>query len=162
MSFEIYPIKGGDPRIRPLLEAHAAFCSAVSSPGSCHFLAPDALVGPDLLVWAALKGEIWITPEEEPALGVGALRLELEKGYGEVKSMHTSEAARGQGVAAAILQEIIENARALELERLLLETGTAPAFAPARDLYKRFGFVEREPFGEYQLNPESVYMECHL
>jgi putative acetyltransferase len=33
------------------------------------------------------------------------------------------------------------------------------AFAPARALYAPFGFVECPPFGDYRLDPNSVFMK---
>jgi putative acetyltransferase len=36
------------------------------------------------------------------------------------------------------------------------------AFAPARALYARFGFVECAPFGDYRLDPNSVFMTFEL
>ena len=43
-------------------------------------------------------------------------------------------------------------------QRLSLETGAQPAFAPARRLYERFGFRECGPFGSYAEDPNSVFM----
>jgi putative acetyltransferase len=36
------------------------------------------------------------------------------------------------------------------------------AFAPARALYARYGFVECAPFTSYRLYPNSVYMALEL
>jgi putative acetyltransferase len=46
--------------------------------------------------------------------------------------------------------------------RLSLETGSMEAVAPARALYTRFGFVECPPFGDYRLDPNSVFMTLGL
>jgi putative acetyltransferase len=43
-----------------------------------------------------------------------------------------------------------------------LETGTEDYFAPARRLYLRHGFTECPPFGDYRLDPNSVFMELRL
>jgi putative acetyltransferase len=43
-----------------------------------------------------------------------------------------------------------------------LETGSMAAFAPARALYSRFGFVTCGPFGDYILDPNSVFMTFEL
>ena len=39
-----------------------------------------------------------------------------------------------------------------------LETGSQPAFAPARALYARFGFLPCGPFGAYVEDPNSSFM----
>jgi len=61
-------------------------------------------------------------------------------------------------VAAALLQHILVEAGKRRYRRLSLETGSAPAFAPARSMYARFGFVPCEPFADYVPDPHSVFM----
>jgi putative acetyltransferase len=46
--------------------------------------------------------------------------------------------------------------------RVSLETGTMAAFAPARLLYSKAGFVPCEPFGTYTDNPISTCMTIEL
>jgi len=36
------------------------------------------------------------------------------------------------------------------------------AYAPARTLYARFGFVSTGPFGDYVLDPNSCFMTLDL
>ncbi|RYJ07213.1 MAG: GNAT family N-acetyltransferase, partial [Actinomycetales bacterium] len=43
-----------------------------------------------------------------------------------------------------------------------LETGSQDYFAPARRLYARHGFVECGPFGDYVVDPSSVFMSLGL
>jgi putative acetyltransferase len=69
---------------------------------------------------------------------------------------------RGRGVASAILRHIIAAAKARGMSRLSLETGAWSYFAPARALYARHGFVECGPFGNYRLDPHSVFMTMEL
>ena len=73
--------------------------------------------------------------------------------------MRTTAGARGRGVATLMLRHILEDARARNLERLYLETGTEDYFAPARRLYVRNGFTECPPFAGYALDPNSVLWE---
>jgi putative acetyltransferase len=76
--------------------------------------------------------------------------------------MHTAAQHRGRGVGLALLRQIVAEARSRGYRRLSLETGSMRAFAPARALYARFGFVECPPFGEYRLDPNSVFMALDL
>ena len=94
-------------------------------------------------------------------VGVGALKR-LSRVHGEIKSMHTAEANRRRGVGTAMLQHILEAARAIGLSRLSLETGSWAYFEPARALYRRHGFVECSPFGEYVEDSNSVFMTLEL
>ena len=76
--------------------------------------------------------------------------------------MHTEQAYRRNGVASALLGYIIAEVRQMGLQRLSLETGSWPYFAPARALYSRHGFVECPPFGSYVADPNSVFMTLEL
>ena len=76
--------------------------------------------------------------------------------------MRTAEAARGRGVAGAVLAALVAHARERGWAALLLETGTQPFFAPATRLYLRHGFAPRGPFGAYRVDPNSRYLELRL
>ncbi len=141
------------PEIAALLEAHLGLMRATSPPESVHALDLDALRVPEVTFWA-----VW---EDGSLLGCGALR-EIDAGHGEIKSMHTAEAARGKGVARGLVQHILDEARRRAYRRLSLETGSPEAFLPARELYAGFGFQTCRPFGDYAYDPFSVYMTLEL
>ena len=149
----IVPGDLSDPRIIDLLQVHLAHARAHSPPCSTHALDLGGLHAPEVSFWAA-----W---EDETLAGVGAL-LELAPDYGEVKSMHTAAPMRGRGVGAAMLIHLIGEARRRGYSRLSLETGSMDYFAPARALYRRYGFCEREPFGAYVDDPNSTFMSLDL
>jgi putative acetyltransferase len=94
-------------------------------------------------------------------LAVGALR-EIDDEHGEIKSMHTSHAARGQGIGASVLTYLVDIARERAYRRVSLETGSDSMFVPARSLYAKAGFVLCEPFGDYRESPTSTYMTLEL
>ena len=148
-------IEGGldDPRVIALLRTHLELARAATARGSAHALDLSGLRAPDLTFWSAWEGEI--------LAGVGALRR-LSADHGEVKSMHIAESMRRRGIGSAMLNHIVAEARRRGMSRLSLETGSWPYFAPARALYARHGFVECEPFGDYRLDPNSVFMTLEL
>ena len=148
-------VEGGldDPRVVALLHTHLTRARAVTPPGSAHALDLSGLRVPEITVWSAWEGD--------RLLGVGALKR-LGGDHGEVKSMHTAEAARGRGVGSAVLRHIIAEARARGMTRLSLETGAFDYFAAARALYARHGFVECAPFGDYRSDPNSVFLTLAL
>ena len=76
--------------------------------------------------------------------------------------MHTAAKYRGRGVAAGLVTHMVAEARSRSYQRLSLETGSMDAFAPARALYSRFGFISCGPFGDYILDPNSVFMTLDL
>ncbi len=76
--------------------------------------------------------------------------------------MHTVAERRRSGIGSAMLRHIVRIARGLGAKRLSLETGAWKYFHPARALYRKHGFVECEPFGDYVLDPNSVFMTLDL
>lgn len=141
------------PEIRDLLEEHLRHMHELSPPESVHALDLDGLRRPDVTFWTAWHGSA--------LLGCGALR-EIDPGHGEIKSMRTARAHLRRGTAQAMLAHIVAEARRRGYARLSLETGSMPAFAPARALYERFGFAPCGPFADYVEDPHSVFMTLAL
>ena len=77
-------------------------------------------------------------------------------------SMRTADRYLRKGVGAAVLGHIIAESKRRSYRRLSLETGSTAPFAPAISLYERFGFRRCGPFGDYVLDPFSVYMTMEL
>jgi putative acetyltransferase len=137
------------PEIRALLAEHLESMHQLSPPESVHALDVAGLLLPDITFWT-----IW---NQDDLLGCGALK-ELSATHGEVKSMRTVSAHRREGVARAMLKHILAEAERRSYHRVSLETGSAPAFAPARNLYEGFGFTYCPPFGDYVDDPNSVFL----
>ena len=148
-------LQGGldDPRVVELLHTHLTRARTETARGSAHALDLSALRSSDVTFWSA-----W---EDDAVVGIGALRR-LSADHGEVKSMHTAEAARGRGVGSAMLRHIMAAAAARGMSRLSLETGSWAYFAPARALYARHGFVECAPFGNYREDANSIFMTLEI
>ncbi|MGI3169312.1 GNAT family N-acetyltransferase [Pseudooceanicola sp. C21-150M6] len=146
-------VEPGNPLIPPasdLLDASQALMRRLFNPEENHFLSHAALAKPDVRFFTARDGT--------ETLGTAALKL--CDGYGEVKSFFVTEAARGRGVGAALLRQIEDTARAEGLTLLRLET--ADKLDAACRLYERHGFTRRGPFGDYEDNNTSVFMEKSL
>ena len=144
--------------VHQLLSEHLADMYATSPAESVHAMDHSALSGRSMTFWTAR--------EDGDLLGCGALKLLDEPSgsamHGEIKSMRTTASARGRGVATLMLRHILDDARARNLERVYLETGTEDYFSSARRLYARNGFIECPPFADYVLDPHSVFMELRL
>ena len=141
------------PQVHALLTEHLEDMHATSPAESVHALDLSGLRGPDVSVWTAWEAEV--------LLGIAALK-ELSPDHGELKSMRTAEAARGQGVASRLLVHVLDDARRRGFARVSLETGTQEYFAAAHRLYERNGFVECPPFGDYVLDPSSTFFSLSL
>ncbi len=135
---------------KALLDASHALMHTLYPPESNYALEIKELCASDVHFFAAREGNV--------TLGTGALAVRSR--YGEVKSMFTAPEARGKGVAAALLRQLEDQARALDLTALKLETGEE--LAAAIRLYERHGFVRCGPFGDYTENDLSVFMEKPL
>ncbi len=144
-------IEQGDPRsAQELLEASHTLMHTLYASEDNFALSIDDLLGPDV--------HFFIARAEAEILGTGAL---IECGnYGEVKSMFTAPAARGKGVAVALLRQLEDHARSLGLASLKLETGEE--LEAALRLYARAGFARCGAFGTYQPCNNSVFMEKTL
>lgn len=137
------------PEIAKLLRDHSQNMFDASPPDSIHTLSIDLLRSPEITMWSAWEGSV--------LLGCGALK-KLDAETGEIKSMRTVDAYLGRGVATAILQHMLSVARQRGYQKLYLETGSAPAFAPAHSFYQKAGFSYCGPFADYIEDPFSRFM----
>lgn len=148
MTLSISP---GQPReAEHLLRASHALMEELFPSESNHYLSLDELEAPNIRFLVAREGD--------RVMGCGAIAL--KDGYAEVKSMFTDEAARGRGVADAVLTALTETTRSEGLTTMRLETGHA--LKAAHRLYQRHGFSERGPFGDYPNDPLSLFFEKEL
>jgi len=138
-----------NPHVIKLLQTHHNDMLKHSPVESVHVLDVSKLTHPNITFYS-----LWI---DNNLAGVGALKA-LNTTHGEMKSMRTSSNYLRQGIAAKLLTHIIEQATLRGYKKLSLETGTAEAFLPAQKLYAQFGFEECEPFGNYELDPYSLFM----
>jgi putative acetyltransferase len=144
-------LSGQSPR--DLLELHLRGMQAYSPPESVHALDVSALQTPDITVWTVWDGDA--------IAGIGAMR-QLSPDQGELKSMRTHPDHLRRGVAAALLEHIIDEAKARGLSRLSLETGSGDAFDPALTLYRRRGFIDGPAFGGYQATDFNQFLHLDL
>lgn len=138
---------------RDLLRLHLQGMHASSPPGHVFALDLSGLQAPGVTVWSA-----W---NDDEICGIGALK-QFDASSGEVKSMRTHPRYLRQGVGAALLERIIEEARSRNLRRLSLETGSGPAFEPALALYRRRGFVNGEAFADYVRSEFNQFLHLSL
>jgi putative acetyltransferase len=124
-------------------------------PEQRHGLALDAIFQPHIRFFVA-----WL---DGAAAGCGGVALFAD--FAEVKRMYVREAARGRGVADAILARLATEASDAGLPLLRLETGTRQQAAIG--FYRRAGFVPCAAFPPYSTMPAanvatSVFMERRL
>lgn len=160
MAVTIAPADLGDARLVAFLQRHLDELAPTAPPESRHALDLSGLSDPAVRLWVAHDaGDGDRTGDDRDGDLVGTVALaRIGDGHLELKSMRTDPERRGQGIGALLLRHAIERARADGASRISLETGSMDFFAPARALYRRYGFTECPPFGSYREDPNSVFM----
>lgn len=138
---------------RALLALHVAGMHGSSPPGHIFALDLSGLKSPGVTTWSAWVGD--------RVAGIAALKA-LGDGTGEIKSMRTHPDYLRRGVAAALLDHVIAEARRRKLVRLSLETGSGPAFEPALRLYRKRGFANGPAFGGYRESAFNQFLHLDL
>ena len=141
------------PQVLALLEEHLRNMYEITPPEFVFAFDANKLKAADVTFWTAWDGD--------SLLGCAALK-ELSATEGEIKSMRTPATRRRTGAGRALLNHILDVARARGYRVLYLETGRQPAFAPAQALYASAGFTRCGPFGQYRENGNSVFMSLSL
>ncbi len=134
-----------------LIRQSDALMQSLYPADSNHLVDIDALGRPAV--------HLFVAREEGQALGCGAFVLGAD-GQAEMKRVFVAPAARGKGVARAIMEALEREAAMLGVTLMQLETGIRQPEAIA--LYRRFGYAERGPFGAYKPDPLSLFMEKRL
>ncbi len=149
-------IAADDPRapdVLALIQRHLAFNRGVTPDGHVHALEAERLAEPEVTFFSARRGcEL---------LGIGAIKR-IDATHAEIKSMHTAQSARRQGVGAAMVAHLLAAAAHSGYQRVSLETGSTQDYAPARALYAKFGFTPCGPFDGYTDTTFSAYMTKEL
>lgn len=148
-DFSIRQDDATGPEIKALIALHLAAAQADTAAAFRYALGLEALRAPDVTLWSLWEGSA--------LLGCAALK-DLGGDDGEVKSMRTDPAHLRRGVAARLLGHVIAEARARGWHRLNLETGTTASYSPAHALYRRFGFVDCNPYADYVDSPHNRFM----
>lgn len=97
------------------------------------------------------RGAFVVGCEDGVAVCCGGLKA-LPDGACEIKRMFVVEAARGRGVARALLEELEQRARELGYEIARLDTG--PAQQRAQRMYERAGYA---PIANFNANPVASF-----
>jgi ribosomal protein S18 acetylase RimI-like enzyme len=114
----------------------------------------DSLPGP----YAPPGGRLLVVRFAGESAGCVALRG-LADEAAEVKRLYVRERFRGLGLARALVQELIDVARAAGYARLRLDTHSS--MIAAQTLYRSFGFTEIAPYWDHPV-PDVVFFELNL
>ena len=130
-----------------LLEASDRYMASLYPAESNHMLDVETLCQPQMHFFGAFI--------DGAAKGCGGFWAHQD--YVEIKRVFIEPSARGVGLSKALMQVLEDEARALGFRIARLETGIHQP--EALKLYEKLGYKYREPFGDYLLDPLSVFME---
>jgi putative acetyltransferase len=101
----------------------------------------------------------FVVREDGLPAGCGGVQLYGTE-YGELKRMYVRPRFRGRGLGRLVLEHLADHARRNGVGLLRLETGIYQK--EAIGLYEGFGFTRVPPFGAYEEDPLSVFMEKRI
>ncbi len=153
MSLIIRPIAPNHPDALTLMAMSEAYMSALYPAESNHFEPISTFNLPNAFFVGGFVAE--------QLLAVGAFKIMEDDGlYGEIKRVFVHPTARGHGLSKAIMATLENELRARGVVLARLETGISQP--EALGLYQSLGYALRPPFGHYQHDPLSVFMEKSL
>lgn len=103
--------------------------------------------------------EAIVVYRDDKPIGAGAIRYYDDK-TAELKRVFVVPDEQGNGVGTLLVGKLIEWARELGYEKMILETGEL--LAESCHVYKKLGFVKIPNYGAYADMPESLCMGLDL
>jgi putative acetyltransferase len=150
---KIEPTDPESASARALIAMSDAYMTALYPAESNHLESASALKTPNVLFLGCFL--------QDQLVGCGAVKVLSDDGrYGELKRVFVLESHRGKGYSKAIMEKLESHLKANGIALARLETGISQP--EAIGLYRRLGYVEREPFGAYAADPLSLFMEKRL
>ncbi|MEW5875569.1 MAG: GNAT family N-acetyltransferase [Candidatus Zixiibacteriota bacterium] len=135
-----------------IAELNAELSAMYPEAGATHFrLDPEET--------AEGRGAFLVAYNNGIPIACGAIRR-IDPTTVEIKRMYVRQSARGTGAGRAILEALFAQARDLNVERVVLETGVRQIAAIG--LYESYGFTHIPLYGEYLGSPLSICMEKRL
>lgn len=141
----------GQPDIVALLRAADEWYATLYPAESNHLLDIGSLRQPGVSFFVARQPDAAL-------LGYGAVVAQGD--YAEIKRMYVAPAARGLKLGRRLLENLERRAAELGHACIRLETGIRQP--EAIGLYRKAGYREIDPFGDYVPDPLSLFMEKRL
>ena len=147
----IEPARADAPDAAALITELDGYLAGLYPPQSNHGLTIAQIAQPNV--------RFFVLRQAGEAIGCGAF-VNVDGEYAEIKRMYVRPGERGRRLGRRLLEFVEARARDDGLRLARLETGIAQPEALA--LYERSGYRRRGPFGSYEPDPLSVFMEKAL
>ena len=140
-----------------LLVRSDRYMAALYPAESNHLVSSASLRGRHALFLGAFTDQDTLNVPANRCIGCVAARFYHAAGYAEIKRLFVDEGHRGYSIARTLMVAIEEGIVAEGINRARLEMGIYQPEATA--LYRSMGYRLIAPFGEYQLDPLSQFLE---
>ena len=104
------------------------------------------------------KGRLYIAYFDNQVAGCIALR-QISETYCEMKRLYVRPEFRGKQIGKTLVEAIINDAKELGYQSMLLDT--IPALKTAIDLYEKMGFYRVPPYNDSPVD-KTVFMKLEL
>ena len=139
--------------VAELLQMSSDYAAGLYPEESNHLDGADELSKPNVYFIGAF--------DKEKLMGIGAVKImAVAVAYGEIKRVFVLPAYRSKGVSKMIMVALENHLKENRVMLSMLETGVKQP--EALGLYKKLGYIERDPFGSYLPDPLSIFMEKRL
>jgi putative acetyltransferase len=149
----IKPLDPDTPSARRLLQLSDDYLSRLYPPLSNHLASAAELRQPNVAFFGCFMAGTLV--------GCGVVKVMRDDGvYGEVKRLFIDEGYRSQGLSPKVMARLEQHLLAQDIAVARLEVGVHQP--QALGLYAKLGYRARSPFGAYEPDPLSIFMEKTL
>jgi putative acetyltransferase len=150
---QIKQIKDIPEDVDALIQLSRQYQADLYPPESIHQEDPQTLLATNIYFIGAYL--------QQTLLGIGAVKIfDASPGYGEIKNLFVDPRHRGQGASRVIMHALEQYLIDCNIRLCCLETG--PNQPESIGLYKSLGYHQCTPYGDYQPDPLSIFMQKEL
>jgi len=150
---EIHPINIISDEVAGLIQQSQQYQADLYPAESIHQEDAEALLAANVYFISANEGQV--------LQGIGAVKMiSATRPYGEIKNLFVDPRHRGQGVSRTIMRALEQHLIDTGILICRLETGVNQP--ESIGLYESMGYQICGPYGDYEADPLSIFMQKEL